>query len=111
MTEDAGAMMPASPPAIESTPAARRRRRHQPPPNRGRGRPQPTEHATIDLSGARNAVIDTGPPETHYAGAVYSTGPGNVEAYHYDRQAMRYEQVASSPDMQAITPEVRGPGQ
>lgn len=104
---DSGANLP----PIESTPPAGRRRRHQPPPNRGRGRPQPSEHATIDLSGARNAIIDTGPPEYHHAAAVYSTGEGGVEAYHYERQPMHYEQVASSPDMQAITPEVRGPGQ
>lgn len=99
-------------PPIDSTPPSHRRRRHQPPPPRRRGRPEPTEHATIDLTGARNAIVDTGEPETyHDAAAVYSTGHGGVEAYHYDRTPMHNEQVASSPDMQAITPEVRGPGQ
>lgn len=109
---DSGAMdTGAAVPPVESTPPLRRRRRHQPPPPGRRGRPEPTEHATIDLTGARNAIIDTGPPEYHHAAAVYSTGEGPVDAYHYDRQPTHTEQLASSPDMQAITPEVRGPGQ
>lgn len=83
----------------------------------GRGQ---SEHATIDLSGARQGMIDTELPyDTSHAAGVYSTGGGPATTYdpHYHREETYQYAVAQREDMQVANPEaanrsdVRGPGQ
>lgn len=73
------------------------------------------EHATIDLQGARQGVATDVVPETHDGSAVYSTGPGQVDAYHYHRGDHTEQLYATREDMQIQqperAPELKGPGQ
>lgn len=86
----------------------------QMPGRRGR-RGRRAQHSTIDIQGARQGVITDAVPETHDGSAVYSTGPGQVDAYHWHR-GDPYEQLyATREDMQIEqperAPELKGPGQ
>lgn len=106
--EDLGVDQPPQPRQMPGGRMPGRRSRRQ----RRRGH---ADHATIDLQGARRGVITDAVPETHDGSAVYSTGPGQVDAYHYHR-SQPYEQLyASREDMQIETPErapqLKGPGQ
>lgn len=85
-----------------------------------RARGHRSEHATLDLKGAREGQQpDVAPAQTHDGTAVYSTGGGQVDAYHYHRdgpQGQAYEQLyATREDMQIEqpqrAPELKGPGQ
>lgn len=77
-------------------------------PRKGGGGGGQTEHATIDLSGARDGMIDTELPyDTSNASGVYSTGGGGARTYdpHYDRQETYQYAVSRREDMQVDNPE------
>lgn len=79
----------------------------RPPP----GRPQPPRRGAanppqIDIQGAASPIEET-PQDYINAAAVYSTGAGNPEMYHYDRRPMQtQQQLAGAEQAQA-----GGPGQ
>lgn len=101
---DTAASMPASSPA-----PAERRKRHHPRPRRKPPRNPPS----IDIQAASSTVspVEERPADvSSNAHAVYSTGAGQAEMYHYDRRATNHEQVANQLG-QAEVAQVKGPGQ
>ena len=108
------AEIPPTDPGVSAHTIPRQNPGGQLPGRRGR-RGRRGEHATIDLQGARQGIVTDAVPETHDGSAVYSTGPGGVDAYHYHR-GQAYEQLyATREDMQIQqperAPELKGPGQ
>ena len=80
--------------------------RRQPPPPRSRGQQPPTIQVTEDAATA--SPIQEQPQDYQNADAVFTTGGGQVSAYHYDRQPTYREQMATEAN-QTVT--VSGPGQ
>jgi hypothetical protein len=72
-------------------------------------RPEPKRHGgnppQIDIQGAASPIVER-PQDYVNADAVYSTGQGAVSGYHYDRQGVYADQLAS-----AEVAQVKGPGQ
>jgi len=59
----------------------------------------------IDIQGAASPIVER-PQDYVNADAVYSTGEGAVSGYHYDRQGVYADQLATAEAAQ-----VKGPGQ
>jgi hypothetical protein len=72
----------------------------KPPPRRQHHNPP-----QIDIQGAASPIVER-PQDYVNADAVYSTGEGAVSGYHYDRQGVYADQLAS-----AEVAQVKGPGQ
>lgn len=84
---------------ITSVPLGRRGKRPGP-----RRHPAPQNPPSIEITGAASPVEER-PQDFPNRPAVYSTGTGGAEMYHYDRQGMENDQRARE------MAQVKGPGQ
>jgi hypothetical protein len=78
--------------------------KRKPPAKKPAPRQQPP---TIDVTGAASPIEES-PEDYRNADAIYSTGGGAVQSYHYDRKPTYRDQMAAEAN-QAET--VSGPGQ
>ena len=74
----------------------------------GKGRGRREQHPVIDITGAASPITEQ-PFDYANRPAVYSTGQGTVDAYHYDRAPTARDQYAA--ELAGSPADVRGPGQ
>lgn len=98
----------------------KRKRKDKHPPAKDTGKGESTGSLTEHLKGkstqsgadAMAATPGMYPPDSPNDPAVYTTGPGTVVAYNYDRQGTYAEEYAIQQSQQdAANPALAGPGQ
>lgn len=90
-------------------PGKRHKRHRPPPPHRG-----PRNPPSIDIQEASSTAspVEERPADvSSNAHAVYSTGAGQAEMYHYDRQPQANQEAMANQLGQAEVSQVKGPGQ
>ena len=75
---------------------------------KGKGGGRREQHPVIDITGAASPIQER-PADYVNRPAVYSTGQGTVDAYHYDRAPTARDAYAA--ELAGAPADVRGPGQ
>jgi len=75
---------------------------------KGGGKGRREQHPVIDITGAASPIQER-PIDYVNRPAVYSTGQGSVDAYHYDRAPTARDAYAA--ELAGSPADVRGPGQ
>lgn len=88
-----------------------RKRRHPQPHPRGRPARNPPSIDIQEASSTASPIQEQPADVASNAHAVYSTGAGGAEMYHYDRQAMTTQEQTAQQLGTVEVSQVKGPGQ